>query len=1195
MDMNIPDIDIKSDTSLQKNLLDALSPLNAAIKNIRLYPPSSDLIRAAIEKAFQAITAILNEDASLVLAESGKNYIIGGQILPPDEQQKHPQLMGLFEIMANFEIKSMEFKAGLEQAELQEFIEMLSGNPEEAKTKGLFQDIIDNKSFPHIGIDHKVYIEIDKDRQILSQIDLKDEDVVRHLLGIEQISQEDVTKVREMAKNPQWFSQLLQSGMQMLRSEEKQTDEIQLVKGIGQMIKSANDMAQPNEQEKINHQLADLLASLDEKTLELLCTHNPGNVVADKLFENVLDRLDKEKFKNLAQNLQLAVATTPNSQKASSDTQLSGQALHSIQNAVELMQRYGNVHELPQSQTSKNPTAKDLPENQAKELLSGDITPVQIEKLTSVIENLLSQQAEDQANQFIDRLSAGYTSNDPSVLKNVSTSSAKLGDLMVTGKQFESLNRLSDSMLTWLQRQSEVTPVVEDTCQHMQKLAHNLIDNGNYADGQRILSTFHNLYTQNLDKDVTLKTLADKTLRESVDTKTVNAIWEEFRSNKNNQGEEAATLLNNLGEVALEWLLDLMQDTTDPTERKQILDNVSQIGNSWAPLIAKRIQQSGPWYYIRNLTAMMGEVGQAKHLKDLQPLLNHEEIPVQRQALKSMFALGGAEIEKTLLAQLPQVDDWLKIDIIEMLGTIESKQSVPMLMNMLQEKPEVSSELREELEVKVCNALGAVGASEAVPLLNAIRQQKGPYADIDVSVASKEAAINALAQIKSKHPALPADSVSQSQEPASDTPGGDTIPDQSNESTNIEYAFSDTAAEPEDPSSLFEFSDPQDTSATNAISAEFEFEAVEKVSTKAPQEYVFVEDQEEEEEVKIPDDPEQQEQMIDDYVAGGKKQAAVRMLSRLIHRYAREKDFDKAEELKERLIEIDPMALPAIIRSGEIIEEERSEFTDQNFPDVWPELYENLSLDEINALEFAMEERIWNANQYIFRQGEQNSQLYFINQGTLKLVYQHGEKETLLQTLTTGDVAGADTFFPISMCSTSMITLSRVKLNFINRDILEEWKSECPALVSRLHDFCLKSEKSVEALKNKKLDRRAHKRYQLSGKMSLQLLKKTGEGIGKSFTGNLIDISAGGMSCSFFIKTTKKQDARMLLGQPIKTKFTLPLRSGPQKLTEKGVITAVSFDFTNDYAFHIKFDQPINETIAAEMTHLPESTDAPEK
>jgi hypothetical protein len=108
------------------------------------------------------------------------------------------------------------------------------------------------------------------------------------------------------------------------------------------------------------------------------------------------------------------------------------------------------------------------------------------------------------------------------------------------------------------------------------------------------------------------------------------------------------------------------------------------------------------------------------------------------------------------------------------------------------------------------------------------------------------------------------------------------------------------------------------------------------------------------------------EKLGDPHMAGGDTTATVESLFKMIVKCAREKDFKKAEQLRERMLEVDPMALDEIISSAEIIEEEKSQALDPIHMQIWSKLYEMLDTEEKNELYFAMQDAVLEINQPVF-------------------------------------------------------------------------------------------------------------------------------------------------------------------------------------------------------------------------------------
>ncbi len=329
------------------------------------------------------------------------------------------------------------------------------------------------------------------------------------------------------------------------------------------------------------------------------------------------------------------------------------------------------------------------------------------------------------------------------------------------------------------------------------------------------------------------------------------------------------------------------------------------------------------------------------------------------------------------------------------------------------------------------------------------------------------------------------------------------------------------------------------------------------------------------------DDLSKQEELVHQYVEENNNEAAIKLLFDLTVNYARKKNFAKAEALRERIYEIDALALNEIIKSGDIIEEEKSESIDQDHKNIWAELYDTMSSEEAYALYSAMKEGTHDPDQPIFEQSDRNSNLYFINQGNLKIVYSQEGKEILLGKLGAGDIAGEDTFFSnTAFCTISLITQSKVKFNFLEKAILLKWKDEFPSLESRLYNYCIKTgmvRDLHDLLKKKNLDRRMQKRVNISERAVIQFLNASGNPDGKAFKGNLLDISVGGVS--FFLRISKKETAHLLLDRKLNIRLTFPTDKTQQKIDQNGTVVGVRERILGKHSVHVKFDKMLSEKL----------------
>lgn len=334
------------------------------------------------------------------------------------------------------------------------------------------------------------------------------------------------------------------------------------------------------------------------------------------------------------------------------------------------------------------------------------------------------------------------------------------------------------------------------------------------------------------------------------------------------------------------------------------------------------------------------------------------------------------------------------------------------------------------------------------------------------------------------------------------------------------------------------------------------------------------------------------EKRVDELVSQERRDEAVKLLFKLIVQHAKSKNFVKADALREKLFEVDSMALNEIIKSAEIIEEEKSEALDPNHREIWAPLYETLDTEEANAFFFSLKSIEFESDEPVFEQGEKNNRLYFINQGQLKLVYSQDGTEKLIATLGPGDIAGQDTFFSISVCTTSLAALSRARLLYLDPETFADWQEHQPSLVSKIESYCAKVPKPHDLLRKKGQDRRRYKRIKVTGPVLFQVLGRGGTPIGKPYKGDLADVSAGGLS--FFIKTANRKNALSLLGRKLRIKFGIPIGKRRIETTQEGTISGVINHLFSDYSIHMGFDQLLSPELIRDVERVPQEAEAQE-
>ncbi len=283
----------------------------------------------------------------------------------------------------------------------------------------------------------------------------------------------------------------------------------------------------------------------------------------------------------------------------------------------------------------------------------------------------------------------------------------------------------------------------------------------------------------------------------------------------------------------------------------------------------------------------------------------------------------------------------------------------------------------------------------------------------------------------------------------------------------------------------------------------------------------------------------------------------------------------RADELREKLIETNPMAISEIIKSAEIIEEAKSDNIDKNHIAIWDSLYGTLSEEETNCLYYSLKKIVVPPKKVILKKGAFNNKLFFIDKGQVTILYPKGDKHKVIAQLGRGSILGEYTFATISLCSATAVSQSEVELMYLESSAADNWEQKQPGLYEKLIDFCVQNGRIDEVIRKKKMEKRSSTRYPIEGRVVANLLTQKGKKTGTSFRGDLSDLSASGTS--FMTKCSKKTTARALLARHLHLSFSI--RKGDEKVSMSaiGKVVAVSFHLYNDYTVHVKFIKPLTE------------------
>jgi hypothetical protein len=318
------------------------------------------------------------------------------------------------------------------------------------------------------------------------------------------------------------------------------------------------------------------------------------------------------------------------------------------------------------------------------------------------------------------------------------------------------------------------------------------------------------------------------------------------------------------------------------------------------------------------------------------------------------------------------------------------------------------------------------------------------------------------------------------------------------------------------------------------------------------------------------------EAKVEQYIQTGRTEKAVELLYQLATLSAKKGLFQKSETYRDRLYEVDSMALSRIVAVNEAIEKQKSRLMPPDYRKLWASFFEKLSEQEANAFFFSLTKTEVDSERIILRQGKQNQRLFLVQRGQLKAVYIDNEKELLLRKLDSGDIFGEDTFFSINVCTATIKTLTPVRLSYIKHADLEQLAEEHASLVPNLKKICMTGRSLTDIIRQKGIERRSFKRYNLNCKVWFQLLETDNpKALNRSITAELWDISKHGLS--FYLHSKNREAVRNLIGRSLGVKFNLNIDGEDKTIATAGVVQGVGSHPLEEYSIHLQLNRPFSD------------------
>lgn len=708
------------DADIIKKAFDVLVVLNTAIKNVRLYPPTSTSVVNAVDKLHQAFLNILAQEQQIIFSESEKNLLICGNPVSQKDQEK-PHISSLLSLLITLGLKSISFNSGLNKEELSSFVELVARKPESIKNDGGLGKLLSDHKISHVILDQKVYVAMDKDHKILAGLDISDDQITKFFMLTHPDMDIHSQKFKDMATNPQALSQAFEAGLSKMIAQKETLSSVELSESLEGMLGLLDKITSHftgDDRNGIVQAISRSIASVDPEIAKQLTSSNMEHLFGGLLMQYLMTELANEK--------------------------LSGQGGDVVDGKNE-----GNGLEQTGEVKSK---LREVAEKFSLRL--GDERTLLDEGLMSVLPKIIEQLIAQKEQQALESMLKSLVDNLKSENSDIRAGAARgLADILEhlpADRKKEILDRISGGLLDWIKTETMMSPAYSKICEVLQNVIQGLLTQKQFTETLIYLGPISSIAFGDVKQmDAAKKLCADMTAQ-LASTENIRILLDEINSDGNLEKTQTGQVFAALGSSAVNNILDQLRSNDDSDERVKMMHLITASNEKALPLVTGRIRKKEPWYYLRNLAYVLGQIGNEESARSLAPLLQHENIRLRQEALRSIQRIGGNARGTLLISALAQADEEFKLSIVEAMGQSRTTEAVDSLLVMLKSRPLIISAQRINLEEKICMALGAIGSPDAILFLSEIAETKSFLSLRSYPDKVKGAAARALVTLRRK-------------------------------------------------------------------------------------------------------------------------------------------------------------------------------------------------------------------------------------------------------------------------------------------------------------------------------------------------------------------------------------------------------------------------------------------------------------
>lgn len=766
---------------LARRSVELLIALNAAMINIHMYPPTSDMISASVETAHARLGPLLAETGKLTLGEADNLLLVNGERLH-DRDQARPPVLSFLDQLRRRDIYSIAFSAGMDEDEFLKFLYIMAKEPEELRQLGGLGEEIMRQGCSHILVNERRFVSVSDEDVITTEAGaaeeveetrfkeeellrlnekLKDERFVDYITGSETRERTGEEAIRDVMGNPPRLGLLLRQAVRETVVEIEEPEEAldKIYEALERTALLIGELGDEELRRMDAEEIARAAAFLEPSELKgYLLLDKPSALKEMELRKKILDGLRENKVLDL---LESVIREHEGYQRAleeeglnlTPDQETRNEALSALVDEI----YQASVGKPWESRVSDRIFQADMWKKivngrgegssagsstlvyQISSMLVNEGLTLDIDELSRdltideniprLMQKLYRARRHDAVIKLMESLLDNLEDMSPEIRLKTAETLRNIPDALEMSKklkEFPVAYDMKDRMLERLERERELSEIYTTLSGCLASLAQTFIISSDYDAAIEIIDTFWRHNSSDDTRKPEQRRMALEAVATIASPEVLDNLADILREGDIQTITDVAEILIKFEDKSVQPLIHVLKDSEDLLVRRVTFEALENIGKDAILTLINDLEKYNPWHMYRNIVSILAEIGNRSIIQSLARFIKHQNPEVRRETIKAVSKIRTPETISLLVDALGDRDVEVQREACVGLGYMRDVSTAPVLIDVVKPPKSFQKERRRTRSVKSAAlwALGEIGDYSAIPYCRDILRKR---------------------------------------------------------------------------------------------------------------------------------------------------------------------------------------------------------------------------------------------------------------------------------------------------------------------------------------------------------------------------------------------------------------------------------------------------------------------------------------